>query len=214
MRLVVRCFRMSIWPRLRGCLAASVLLGLSLSATPASAVTHCEGYNYEEFSSMSQADKVQWFTDELAQCENEGTQVAAYNNRGLAYYELGEFDRALEDYSQAIALDPDYAYAYFGRAYTYYELGRNDEAIADFDQALALDPTYTEGYSGRAAAECLKSEPRTQRALEDILALIQREPQWAIDWQAYLSEEGYYTGPISGDFDEASQAAFSAWCNS
>ena len=120
----------------------------------------------------------------------------------------------MEDYSQAIALDPDYAYAYFGRAYTYYELGRNDEAIADFDQALALDPTYTEGYSGRAAAECLQSEPRTQRALEDILTLIQREPQWAIDWQAYLSEEGYYTGPISGDFDEASQEAFSAWCNS
>ena len=195
-------------------IAAIALLGFLLPATAISAPAHCVGYNYEEFSSMAPAERIKWFTEEIAQCDDAPTQMNAYTNRGVAYYELGEFERALEDYNQAVVLVPNDPNALFGRVYTYYSLGRNEEAIADFDQALALDPSYVGAYSGRASAACLAAPPRTQSALEDILRLIEREPQWAIDWQAYLSTEGFYTGPVGGDFDEASQEAFRAWCDS
>jgi tetratricopeptide (TPR) repeat protein len=39
----------------------------------------------------------------------------AYNNRGTAYDDLKEYERAIEDYNKAIELDPNYALAYDNR---------------------------------------------------------------------------------------------------
>ena len=36
----------------------------------------------------------------------------AYNNRGNAYYHIGDYNRAIEDYDKAIEIQPDYANAY------------------------------------------------------------------------------------------------------
>lgn len=195
-------------------IAAIALVGFLLPATAVAAPAHCEGYNYEEFSVMAPEDRIAWFTEEIAQCDDPTAQAAAHSNRAFVYYEQGDFETALADYEQAMALDPNYTYARSGRAYSYYSMGRYDEAVAAFDEAIALDPNYVDAYNGRASSECFLDAPRTPRALEDILKAVELEPQWAIDWQAYLSTEGFYTGPISGDFDEATQAAFSAWCES
>jgi len=197
-----------------GGLAVIALLGVLWLATPAAALTQCEGYAGEELNLLASAERIAWLTEELAQCDH-GDEYRAINyyNRGRAYYELGDFELALADYEQALALDADYSDALYGRAYAYYSLGRYEAAIADFDQAIALDPSYVDGYAGRASSACLLSEPRTQPALEDILALILLDPQRAIDWQSYLLEQGYFAGPVDGNFDEASQAAFREWCD-
>ena len=42
----------------------------------------------------------------------------AYYGRGLAYGNLGELRRAIEDYDTAIRLDPNNADAYFNRGWT------------------------------------------------------------------------------------------------
>ena len=62
----------------------------------------------------------------------------AYYGRGVAYYDLGELRRAIEDYDTAINLDPNYADAYYGRGLAYGQLGRVDEAIADLARASEL----------------------------------------------------------------------------
>ncbi|GHU52814.1 hypothetical protein FACS1894200_13340 [Spirochaetia bacterium] len=65
----------------------------------------------------------------------------AYNNRGIAYKNKGEYDRAIADYTQAITLDPNYAVAYAGRGIIYDDYkGDYQRAIADYTQALKLDP--------------------------------------------------------------------------
>ena len=56
----------------------------------------------------------------------------------MAYYDLGELRRAIEDYDTAINLDPNYADAYYGRGLAYGQLGRVDEAIADLARASEL----------------------------------------------------------------------------
>ena len=53
----------------------------------------------------------------------------AYNNRGIAYDEKGEFDKAIEDYKKAIELNPEYADAYNNRGLAYYGKDESDRAI-------------------------------------------------------------------------------------
>jgi tetratricopeptide (TPR) repeat protein len=40
----------------------------------------------------------------------------AYNNRGSAYHDKGNTNRAITDYNEAIRLDPKFAFAYSNRA--------------------------------------------------------------------------------------------------
>jgi len=48
----------------------------------------------------------------------------AYNSRGHIRYLWVEFDEAIEDYSEAIKLDPKFAVAYYNRGQIHYRLGR------------------------------------------------------------------------------------------
>jgi Tfp pilus assembly protein PilF len=42
--------------------------------------------------------------------------AVAHHKRGLAYWNKGDFDRAIADLNEAIWLDPKYAEAYYNRA--------------------------------------------------------------------------------------------------
>ncbi len=64
-----------------------------------------------------------------------------YYNRGVAYGDKGLYDQAIADYTQAIALKPDYAAAYDNRGWSYEKKGARDQAVADYRAALRLDPT-------------------------------------------------------------------------
>jgi tetratricopeptide (TPR) repeat protein len=54
----------------------------------------------------------------------------AYINRGLVYYEKGDYDQAVADYNQAIRLAPNDAYAYYRRGFAYYDKKDYDKALA------------------------------------------------------------------------------------
>ncbi len=73
----------------------------------------------------------------------------AYSNRGLAYYDLKQYQEAVHDYSQAIELDPNNAAAYNNRGNSYYALNAYQQALQDFDQSLKLDPKYAKAYLNR-----------------------------------------------------------------
>jgi tetratricopeptide (TPR) repeat protein len=64
----------------------------------------------------------------------------AFNNRGLSLYEKADHARAIEDFTEAIRLDPKLARAYYNRALAHLERGDEDAALADREQALQLDP--------------------------------------------------------------------------
>ena len=69
--------------------------------------------------------------------------AARHFARGLAYYDLGDFDGAIAEFSRAIQLDGRHARAYAFRALSYGYTGNAAEAEADLQSAIRLkaDPT-------------------------------------------------------------------------
>jgi tetratricopeptide (TPR) repeat protein len=64
--------------------------------------------------------------------------ATAFDNRGVAYKLKGQYDRALQDYEQAIRLNPSNANAYNNRGVIYRIKGEYGRAIADYDEAIWL----------------------------------------------------------------------------
>jgi tetratricopeptide (TPR) repeat protein len=73
----------------------------------------------------------------------------AFQNRGTAYLDKGDTERAIQDLDQAISLDPNYANAFNSRGVAYEAKGDNGRAIQDYDQAIRLDPDNANAINGR-----------------------------------------------------------------
>ncbi len=71
-----------------------------------------------------------------------------YNNRGIAYGNKGDYDRAIADHNKAIELDPRYAKAYNNRGVDYADKDY-EKALADYNKAVELDPKYAMAYLNR-----------------------------------------------------------------
>ena len=67
------------------------------------------------------------------------TDPKFYRERGAAFYHSGDLDRALADFSAAIALDPHSPSAYTDRSIVYYRKGENDLAFADLVEASRIE---------------------------------------------------------------------------
>jgi tetratricopeptide (TPR) repeat protein len=70
-------------------------------------------------------------------CEN------CYYNLGAIYLEIKKDNKtALENFTNAIALNPNSAQAYFARGYTYAKLKDNESAKADYNMCLKIQPNF------------------------------------------------------------------------
>ena len=79
-------------------------------------------------------------------------EATTHNNHGVAYRDEGEYDRAIEDFTKAIELNPNYAIAYNNRGRVYSDKGEIDRAIEDYNTAIELKPELAEAYYNRGEA--------------------------------------------------------------
>jgi tetratricopeptide (TPR) repeat protein len=98
----------------------------------------------------------------------------AYNNKGVTYYELGDYKQAIEDYSRAIELNPDYTEAFNNRGTAYYELGNYRQAIEDYDRLIGFKPGYGDAYLNRGVAYAHLGDYR--QAIEDFNKVVEINP--------------------------------------
>ena len=84
----------------------------------------------------------------------------AYYHRGTAYLDLGQYQPALNDYSEAIRVSQGDSEVYAARAFCYALLGRNGEAEQDVERAaeLGFDRAFLE-----KAIEEVKRQPQLLR---------------------------------------------------
>src|SRR6516164_2368282 len=78
--------------------------------------------------------------------------AVSYANRGVEYRNKGDLERALADFTKAIAIDPKVARAYTNRGLVLKTKGDLDRAIADYDKAIELDPKHLLAYYDRGNA--------------------------------------------------------------
>ena len=91
-------------------------------------------------------------------------QITAYNNRGLAYSNLRDYNNAINDFDRAVEINPTYPDAYHNRGVVYIRLGKHDRAIDDYNRAIELN--YVLAYFNRA--EALLYQREWERAKSDL----------------------------------------------
>lgn len=71
--------------------------------------------------------------------------VAAYNGRGLVYYRLREYPMAIEDYSRALAIEPNDDTVLRNRCFAFIELREWGYALDDCQASAAAAPDDPQG---------------------------------------------------------------------
>ena len=90
-------------------------------------------------------DKIQELTESIDNNNGEDKSVE-YFERGFAYGKVKEYQKAIDDLTQVIKINPDYGNTYISRGAVYDEMGEYAEAIQDYTQAIKIDPNDEYSY--------------------------------------------------------------------
>ena len=102
------------------------------------------------------------------------TIVNVDNNRGNAYAKKDDLERAIADYTQAIAINPKNYNPYNNRGITYARKYDLDRAIADYDKAIGLNPKRAMTYLVRGFAYAKKGDK--DKAIADFRRTLEMNP--------------------------------------
>lgn len=99
---------------------------------------------------------------------------------GNALITRRDYDKAIEAFSAAIALDPDSALILNSRGIAYERKGQDDLALADYNFALQKRPTYGVPYSNRGTIHLRRGA--LQSAVDDFSLSIKYAPRFLLGW--------------------------------
>lgn len=102
--------------------------------------------------------------------------ASGYSSLGYILYSSGDFQGAIENYSQAILLNSEDLKSYLSRGLAFSQTKNYQNAIADFNEAIRLCPQYAQAYAERGIA--LAAIGENQSAIEDCNRAIQLDPQY------------------------------------
>ena len=106
--------------------------------------------------------------------ETQHNLAVAFTNRGVAYERKGQYDRAIQDYDQAIRLNPNDANAFNGRCWNRAILGQLQLALTDCDASLRLRPNDANTLDSRGFAYLKLG--RLAEAIADYDAALRLDP--------------------------------------
>lgn len=106
--------------------------------------------------------------------------------QGNVRYAQGDYKGAIENFTQAIRLQPDYADAYTFRSSARLYLEEYQEALADSTQAIRLAPNSAIAYNNRCYARA-RGRGDYQGAIEDCNKAIQLDPNTINSAASYSS---------------------------
>ena len=100
--------------------------------------------------------------------------VAAYNLRGSAYYDKGEYDIAISDFNDALRIGPPSGIIFHNRGNAWRGKGEYAKAIADYDQSIKAGPPSAFSWQNRGISKLALGD--LDGALADINEAIRLDP--------------------------------------
>ena len=71
--------------------------------------------------------------------------IYSYCNRGFCFYQIGDYKRAIEDYTKALYYEPSYL-IYNNRGLSYERILEYESALKDFERSIALNDEFFSAY--------------------------------------------------------------------
>ena len=103
--------------------------------------------------------------------------VDTYLEQGNALSQKGDWDGAIADFTQVLAIDPQSSAAYGDRGAARQSKGDLDGAVKDYTQALAIDPQMAAAYEGRGNAKAARND--LDGAIADYTQAVEIDPLMA-----------------------------------
>jgi tetratricopeptide (TPR) repeat protein len=154
------------WNAIVGCALFAVSLGVMYdNATP-----RCDDTDDEE-ALIEALETCDALLVENAQDKERRADLLA--DRGRVHHRLGNDDRALADYSDALVLEPADSYALYNRGLIYFRTGDLRRAIDDFSASLTLRPDNDDAYLNRGRAYLDRGN--FEEAIQDFTTLYERD---------------------------------------
>jgi len=118
------------------------------------------------YLSLGESEKAKEAFEKALEMDNttieEGTykrMERKYYSRGLTYYEMREYDKAISDFNKAIELKPDYAEAYRDLGKAYVAIGDTAKATEAFETAISLFEEQGNSYAAKQVRQLLEELP-------------------------------------------------------
>ena len=95
-----------------------------------------------------------------------------YDKLGLVYVEIGDEENAIEQFNEAIKINPRYAKAHNDLGTVYGRIGEFDLALEEFNTAIKIDKDYADAYYNLGILlEFLDEEDEARKNFENALRL-------------------------------------------
>lgn len=142
---------------------------------------------YDLWENIEESIKDYSKTIEILSKTNRQVGGMVYFLRGMAYYDMGKFEQAIDDFIKISESIPDHSVAYSMCGHAYFQLNKYDEAIRKYTMAIEIDPLLYESYCGRGLAYAHQNNYGF--AIRDINKGIQINPQYS---DGYKNRAGVY----------------------
>jgi len=151
---------------------------------------------YDEYQKGNNENAIEYYTKAI---ELNPDYAKAYNNRGVAYDVLKEYEKAISDYNKAIELNPEDAKAYYNIGLAYSNLKDYEKAISDYNKAIELNPEDAKAYYNIGLAYSNLKD--YEKAISDYNKAIELNPKYVM---AHKNLSELYI--ITGNYKSALEA--------
>ncbi|MDB9414252.1 tetratricopeptide repeat-containing serine protease family protein [Microcystis aeruginosa] len=152
-----------------------------------SLVPNNPNYYNEKWSVLSELKRYDEGLAAITQAIYLAPRAAWYVNRGILYRRQQKYELALDDYNQAIELNPNHANAYNNRGNLYQDLQKYELALDDFNKAIEINPNFAILYYNRG--NLYINQQKYDLALSDYDKAIEINPNYA---EAYVNRGVLY----------------------